>query len=88
VPRPGLRSKAQARKKVRTPGNRNVTHYWRRKPKRSHCAICKKPLQSIPRLNSTKMKKSANTSRRANRLESGRYCAKCLQTILKETVWS
>jgi len=88
VPRPGLRSKAQARKKVRTPGNRNVTHYWRRKPKKSHCAICKKPLQSIPRLNSTKMKKSANTSRRANRLESGRYCAKCLQTILKETVWS
>lgn len=88
MPRPGLRSKAQARKKVRTPGNRNVTHYWRRKPKKSHCAICKKPLQSIPRLNSTKMKKSANTSRRANRLESGRYCAKCLQTILKETVWS
>jgi len=88
VPRPGLRSKAQARKKVRTPGNRNVTHYWRRKPKKSHCAICKKPLQSISRLNSTKMKKSANTSRRANRLESGRYCAKCLQTILKETVWS
>ena len=86
MPRPGLRSKAQARKKVRTPGNRNVTHYWRRKPKKSHCAICKKPLQSIPRLNSTKMKKSANISRRANRLESGCYCAKCLKTLIEKKV--
>ena len=85
MPRPGLRSKAQARKKLSTPGNRNVTRYWRRKPKRAHCAICKRPLQSVPRLRPAKMKNTNKTARRANRLESGRYCAKCLQTLIKES---
>ncbi|MFX1453132.1 MAG: 50S ribosomal protein L34e [Promethearchaeota archaeon] len=88
IPRPGLRSKAQARKKLSTPGNRNVTHYWRKKPKRASCMICKKPLQSIPRLRPVKMTKTQKTVRRASRIESGRYCAKCLQTLLKEAVWN
>ncbi|KKK45393.1 MAG: Ribosomal protein L34e [Candidatus Lokiarchaeum sp. GC14_75] len=87
MPRPGLRSKAQARKKLSTPGNRKVSHYWRRKPKKSHCAICKRPLQSIPRLRPVEMKKTNKTARRANRLESGRYCSKCLQTLFREHIW-
>ena len=88
MPRPGLRSKAQARKKIKTPGNKNNTHYSRKKPKKSHCAICKRPLISVPRLRPAKMKKTKKSDRRANRIESGRYCAKCLQTIIKESVWS
>ncbi|MFX1275530.1 MAG: 50S ribosomal protein L34e [Promethearchaeota archaeon] len=88
MPRPGLRSKAQKRHALRTPGNQNVTHYWRKIPKKSHCALCKKQLQSIPNLRPTKMKKTKNTARRANRLESGRYCAKCLQILIKETVYN
>jgi len=87
LPRPGLRSKAQARKKLKTPSNRNITHYWRKKPSKAHCAICKKPLQSIPRLRPSEMKKTNLTSRRANRIESGRYCAKCLQILIKEAIW-
>ncbi len=88
MPRPGLRSRAQKRKKLKTPGGRNVTHYWRKKPHKSQCAICKRPLQSIPRLRPAKMAKTRKTARRANRLESGRYCAKCLQTLIKEAVRS
>lgn len=88
MPRPGLRSKAQARKKIKTPGNKNNTHYTRKKPKKSHCAIYKRPLISVPRLRPAKMKKTKKSDRRANRIESGRYCAKCLQTIIKESVWS
>ncbi|MFX0140110.1 MAG: 50S ribosomal protein L34e [Candidatus Hodarchaeota archaeon] len=88
MPRPGLRSKAQARNKLRTPGNQNITHFWRRNPKRANCAICKKPLQSIPRLRPSKMTKTHKTARRANRVESGRYCAKCLQNLIREKVWS
>ncbi|MHA1931468.1 MAG: 50S ribosomal protein L34e [Promethearchaeota archaeon] len=83
-----MRSKSQARKKVRTPGNKSVTHYWRRKPKRAHCAICKKPLQSVPRLRPSKMRKTDKTARRADRLESGRYCSNCLKTLIKESVWN
>lgn len=88
MPRPGLRSKAQKRHKLRTPGNKNVTHYWRKKPQKSHCAICKNPLQAIPRLRPTKMKKIDNTSKRANRIESGRYCSKCLANLIKESVYN
>ncbi|MFX0076558.1 MAG: 50S ribosomal protein L34e [Candidatus Hermodarchaeota archaeon] len=87
MPRPGLRSKAQARKKLKTPGNFNVTHYWRKKPSKAQCAICKKPLQGVPQLRPSHFKKTDRVSRRANRPESGRYCAKCLQTILRDAVW-
>ena len=34
------------------------------------------------------IKKTNKTARRTNRMESGRYCAKCLQTLLKEAVRS
>ncbi|MFX1503970.1 MAG: 50S ribosomal protein L34e [Promethearchaeota archaeon] len=82
-----MRSKAQARKKLSTPGNQQVTHYWRKKPSRAKCAMCRRPLQSVPRLRPSKMTKTNKTSRRANRIESGRYCAKCLDTMIKETIW-
>ncbi|MHA1242870.1 MAG: hypothetical protein ACTSQU_19120 [Promethearchaeota archaeon] len=49
--------------------------------------MCKKPLQAVPRLRPAKMTKTNHVSRRANRPESGRYCANCLQTLLKEAVW-
>ena len=87
LPRPGLRSKAQARKTLRTPGNREVIHYWRRKPSRAECALCRRPLQSIPKLRPFRMKKTNKVSRRANRVESGRYCPNCLQKIIKDSLW-
>ncbi|MHA1281846.1 MAG: 50S ribosomal protein L34e [Promethearchaeota archaeon] len=88
MPRPAYRSKAMARKKLRTPGNRNVIHYWRRKPKIAHCAKCKRPIPSIPRLRPSKMKKTLRTKRRANRMESGRYCAVCLRELIQEQIWN
>ncbi|MHA1805627.1 MAG: 50S ribosomal protein L34e [Promethearchaeota archaeon] len=88
MPRPGLRSKSQARHDVKTPGNRTVTHYWRKKPKKAHCAACKKPLQSIPRKRPAQIRKMPRTKRRANRPQSGRYCARCLQTIIQQSIWN
>ena len=87
MPKPGLRSKAQKRKKIKTPGGENVTHCWRRKPSRAVCSICKRPLQSIPRLRPTEMKKTDKTARRANRMESGRYCSKCLKTLINDVFY-
>lgn len=87
MPKPSHRSKAEARHHIKTPGHRNVTHYWRRMPKKAHCAICKKPLQSVPRARPAKMSKIPLTRRRANRTESARYCAKCLQSLIRESIW-
>ncbi len=86
MPRPSLRSKKQKRKQLKTPGNKNTTHYWRKKPKRATCILCKQPLVSIPRLRPSKMKKINRVERRANRIESGRYCAKCLKSVIEEKV--
>jgi large subunit ribosomal protein L34e len=88
MPRPGLRSHSQARKHIRTPGNKNTTHYSRRKPKKSHCAICKKPLSSIPRLRPAKLRKTNKATRRPNRLASGRYCGNCLKNLIRESIWN
>ena len=88
MPRPSLRSKAQKRHNLKTPGHQNVVHYWRKKPSNVHCAICKKPIKTIPRKRPARMKKTGISSRRPSRLESGRYCAKCLQILIKEAVWN
>lgn len=86
MPRPGLRSKTQKRKDVKTPGGRTSTHYWRKKPGKAHCLMCKKPLKAIPRKRPSKMKKTSISSRRANRYQSGRYCHNCLQKLIREEV--
>ena len=87
MPRPGLRSKAQKRKTVTTPGNQSTTHYWRKKPTKAQCSICKRPLQAVPYLRKAQMQKTNKTNRRANRLGSGRYCAKCLHDLIRDAVW-
>ena len=88
MPRPSLRSRAQKRHKLRTPGNQNTTHYWRPKPKYAHCARCKKPLQGVPRLRPSELRKTPKITRRTNRMESGRYCGQCLRVLLKEAARS
>jgi large subunit ribosomal protein L34e len=88
MPRPSLRTHSQARKNLKTPGNKNTIHYTRRKPKISHCAICKNPLPSVPRLRPAKVRKTRKVDRRPNRLESGRYCTRCLKNLLRESIWN
>ncbi len=86
--KPGYRSHSQARYKKTTPGNRNVIHYKRRKPKKAHCMICKKPLQGIPRLRPSAMKKVPKTSRKVTRPYSGKFCATCLKQLIQEEIWA
>ncbi|MFO8020363.1 MAG: 50S ribosomal protein L34e [Promethearchaeia archaeon] len=86
MPRPGLRSKTQKRKEVKTPGKKNNTHYWRKKPSKAHCLMCKEPLKSVPRKRPSEMKKTNKSSRRASRYLSGRYCHNCLQKLIREAV--
>ncbi|TXT58370.1 MAG: 50S ribosomal protein L34e [Promethearchaeota archaeon] len=86
MPRPNLRSKSQKRKDKRTPGNKNVKQYWRKRPGKARCAICKKPLQSVPRERPSKMKKTNKVSRRPTRPESGHYCPNCLKELIEDAV--
>jgi len=84
--RPRLRSRSLRRKKVRTPGNRSITHREKRRPKVAKCAICKKPLHGVPRLNPADMRKLAKTKRRPERPYGGNLCSSCMRDLLRKTV--
>jgi large subunit ribosomal protein L34e len=62
---------------VRTPGAKVKVHYKKRKPKIVRCAVCKKPLQGIPRLSKTKFKNLPKTKKRPQRPYGGYLCSKC-----------
>ena len=84
--RPGLRSRSMKRKKVKKPGGNYVMHYWRPKPSKAVCAVCKKPLRGVPTLRPAKFKNIPKTKRRPNRPYGGTLCHKCLSSLYKETL--
>jgi len=84
--RPQLRSRSLRRKRIRTPGNRLIVRYEDRRPKIAKCAICKKPLHGIPRLNPVDMRKLAKTKRRPERPYGGNLCSSCMRELLRKTV--
>lgn len=82
--RPRLRSKSLKRKKVRTPGNRLVTRYEKRKPKVAKCAVCGKPLHGVPRLRASELRKLSKSKRRPERPFGGNLCSECMRKLMKE----
>ena len=84
--RPKLRSRSKRRKKTRTPGNRLITQYKKRRPKIAKCGICGKPLHGVPRLNPVDMRKLAKTKRRPERPYGGNLCSSCMRDLLRKTV--
>jgi large subunit ribosomal protein L34e len=83
--RPKLRSRSLKRKKVRTPGNRLITRYEKRRPHVAKCTICKKPLHGVPRLNPVELRKLAKTKRRPERPYGGNLCSSCMRDLLRKT---
>ncbi len=80
--KPMHRSHSMARKKRRTPGNRNTIVYRRRNPSKAKCALCSKPLGGVPAKRPAKMKKIPKVSKRPERQYGGRVCPKCLKNSL------
>ncbi|MEM7821196.1 MAG: 50S ribosomal protein L34e [Candidatus Aenigmatarchaeota archaeon] len=70
--------------KRRTPSGKTVIHIAKKKPKIARCARCKKPLQGVPRLSPSQIRKIAKTKRRPERKFGGYFCAKCAREVLKE----
>ncbi len=84
--RPALRSRSLRRVYRRTPGGRTVVHYERRKPNPARCARCGKPLNGVPRLRPSQLRKLPKTLRRPERPYGGVLCPKCLSELLKEAI--
>lgn len=78
------RTKKKVKKKV--PGGRLKLHYKRKKPGILRCAVCKKPLRGVPKLEKTKLKKFPKSKRKVSRIYGGNLCHKCLkEKILSNT---
>jgi large subunit ribosomal protein L34e len=81
-----LRTRSVKKKRVRTPGNRLVTHYEMKKPNVARCSFCKKPLHGIPRVNPSRMRKLPKSSRRPERPYGGTLCSACTRLLLRKIV--
>jgi large subunit ribosomal protein L34e len=84
MPRGMYRSRTLRRKLVKTPGNRTVMHYIKRKPKKATCAKCKAVLPGVANERPVKMKNMAKTYKRPERPYGGVLCSRCMRALLKE----
>ncbi|MCD6488154.1 MAG: 50S ribosomal protein L34e [Desulfurococcales archaeon] len=88
MPRPGLRTRSKRRVYRRTPGGRVVIHYRKRRPGPARCALCGRPLNGVPRLVPSMLRKLAKTEKRPERPFGGYLCPQCLRKQLKEAIRS
>lgn len=84
--RPSLKSRSLARKYVRLPSSKTTIHYVRRRPKSAKCAICKKPLNGVPRLRPVDLKHVPKSSKRPERPYGGYLCSSCLRKLLIDSI--
>ncbi|NOZ88993.1 MAG: 50S ribosomal protein L34e [Crenarchaeota archaeon] len=86
MPRPYQRSRSLRRVHVRLPGGETVVHYEKRRPGPARCMICGRPLNGVPRLRPSQLRKLPKTARRPERMYGGVICPSCLEKLLKKTV--
>ena len=79
--RRALQSRSLRRVNRRTPGNRTVTHFEKKRPSKPVCGNCGKPLNSIPRQDI--VRKLPKSSRRSER-PYPELCPKCSRAKIKE----
>lgn len=77
------KSRTLAKKQVRTPAARVVTHYVQRKPKVASCAACGAKLKGIPRGRPHQIRALSKTQRRPERPYGGVLCSACTRAKLK-----
>ncbi len=71
---------------VKAPSGRVHVHYKERKPKKAHCATCRKELLGVPRERPVTMVNIPKTAKRPQRPHGGVLCASCSRKVLKQTV--
>lgn len=84
MPRGMYKSKSLRKTYRKTPSSRVVTHYKKRKSKKSHCANCGALLSGVARERPFKMQNIPKTKKRPQRPYGGYYCSKCMRKVLIE----
>jgi len=78
------KSKSLKRVKVKLPGGRVTIHLRKKKPKKAHCANCKKLLHGVPRGIANKIRKLSKSKRSPNRPYAGMLCSSCTRKKIIE----
>ncbi|OGI15352.1 50S ribosomal protein L34e [Candidatus Micrarchaeota archaeon RBG_16_49_10] len=81
--RRSLRSNSIRKMKTKIPGNRVVVHFSRKKPSIAKCGSCGKPLNGVPRLRPSRLKKLSKTEKRPERPYGGSLCPECSRKIFR-----
>ncbi len=68
----------------KTPSNKVVVNYKKRKPKKKRCAGCGALLKGVARERPYKMMKMPKTKKKVQRPYGGYYCSKCMRKVLIE----
>lgn len=85
--RRSLRTRSMIKVKKRVQGNRTAVHFRRRNPSSAKCGGCGKPLNGVPRLRVTKLKKLSKTKKRPERPYGGHLCTGCSRGVFRERVF-
>ena len=72
-----FKSRTYARKRVVTPGGKNVLRHTLRKPQKAHCAKCGVVLAGVARGRPAAIKKLSKSQRVPSRPFAGMYCSAC-----------
>lgn len=78
------RSKRKIRSK--TPGKREITHLYKRKPQRTRCTSCGALLSGVSRKKATALARISKTKKRPARSHTGVYCHRCVSIRLKAVI--
>ncbi len=71
---------------VKTPGGKTTVHFRERKPSKTICGSCKKPLLGTPRERPAKLSRKPKSSRRPERPYGGNLCSNCTRSVLKQKI--
>jgi len=77
------KSRTFRRIKKKTPSNRIVTHYAKRKPAKAKCGACGAFLKGTARETPKKLAKLSKTQRRPERAYGGVLCSVCARKAVK-----
>lgn len=78
------KSRTLRRVHVKTPGNRHVMHYRKKKPSKAVCSKCGQVLPGVANKRPNAMKSIPKTAKRPERPYGGVLCSKCMREAMKE----
>lgn len=81
--RGAYRTNARAKRAYRSPGGETRVHYFKKQPKKAHCAECGAILAGVPAKRPYQIRKLTKSQRRPERIFGGNLCAQCVDKKIK-----